>query len=181
MSAKFNLSQPQSLFEIDYYLANPEPFLYLAKGSRMFLLARLCARACVLVTCAHWSACVSDTVRINHTLTYKRSFFLNELVILVRLMRCHPFPPPPPPPFIFLLSSSSTSSQRASQRPGEANDESLLPASCRFERSSPPLLHAEHRRLGGAGWASGGQGRRGSRLHQRRPLPQLQEALLPGL
>jgi len=31
MAAKFNLSQPQSLFEIDFYLANPEPFLYLAK------------------------------------------------------------------------------------------------------------------------------------------------------
>ena len=31
MAAKFNLSQPQSLFEIDYYLANPEPFLFLAK------------------------------------------------------------------------------------------------------------------------------------------------------
>jgi len=31
MAAKFNLSQPQSLFEIDYYLANPGPFLYLAK------------------------------------------------------------------------------------------------------------------------------------------------------
>lgn len=31
MAAKFNLSQPQSLFEIDFYLANPEPFLFLAK------------------------------------------------------------------------------------------------------------------------------------------------------
>jgi len=31
MAAKFNLSQPQSLFEIDFYMANPEPFLFLAK------------------------------------------------------------------------------------------------------------------------------------------------------
>jgi len=31
MAAKFGLSNPQSLFEIDSYLANPEPFLYLAK------------------------------------------------------------------------------------------------------------------------------------------------------